>query len=39
MSNSRLLESVGGFEGWLSTKGRMCQKKEEEAIRVSVVHQ
>jgi hypothetical protein len=26
MSNSGLFESVGGFEGWLSAEGCICQK-------------
>jgi hypothetical protein len=27
MSNYGLFETITGFEGWLYTKGRMCQKK------------
>jgi hypothetical protein len=30
MSNFGLFESVGGFEGWLSAEGRMCQKKNSK---------
>jgi hypothetical protein len=27
MSNSGLLETVNGFEGWVTAEGCMCQKK------------
>jgi hypothetical protein len=43
MANSKLFETVGGFEGRLPIEGHMCQTKQKKldskTVRMSAVRQ